>query len=592
MAKRWRILSHDQQRIAHLRSAANIPAVLAQLLLARGIDRPEQVRDFLDSRLSGLRDPDLLPGARAAAERLAAAVADGKRIVVYGDYDADGMTASAILLLGLRLVGAQVEVHVPNRLEDGYGLNSDALQMLAARGANTIVTVDCGVTSCAEADLARSLGLELIVTDHHQPGSRLPDAAAIVHPALPGQDYPFPGLSGAGVALKVAWALCQEISGARRVGERMKNFLLQAVGLAAVGTVADVVPLIDENRILVRYGLWSLREHPTPGLAALMQVGGLNEKPQLASEDIAFNLGPRLNAAGRLGQSQLAVELLTTDCPDRAQQLAKYLHELNGQRSTLERSVYLSANKQAQEDFDPGADPALVLAHHDWHPGVIGIVAGRLAEKFHRPVVMVAFDPLGVKPGIGSARSVAKLALHTALDACGEHLLSYGGHAAAAGLKIEASNLAAFRTDFCEYVAGEVSEDDRLAELLIDAESPLAALTTETVDQIERLAPFGEGNPRPVLCTSEVKLAEPPQRIGEGGRHLAVKLEQHGIQLRGVAFGRGEWADGLGDLDGTFSVAFQPVINHFRGMRSVELHLTDWQVDAPAALSCPGGTTC
>jgi len=362
----------------------------------------------------------------------------------------------------------------------------------------------------------------------------------------------------------------------------MKQFLLQSVGLAALGTVADVVPLVDENRILVHHGLHSLRANPTPGLAELLRITSLDQKPHLASEDIGFSLAPRLNAAGRLGQAELAVELLTTDSHDRARQLAEFLQELNDRRGSLERSVYLAANKQANGDFDPQADPALVLSAHDWHAGVIGIVAGRLAEKFHRPVVMVALDPLGVKPGIGSARTIPSLALHEALAACREHLLSHGGHAAAAGLTIESAKVSAFRDDFCEYVAGEVCEEDLTALLTIDAEAPLAMLTHEAVQQIERLAPFGAGNHRPVFCTTDVRLAAPAKRMGGGGRHLSLTLEQHGVRMRAVAFGKGDWADEMNQLTEPISVAFQPVINHFRGMRRVELQLSDWICGRPA----------
>jgi single-stranded-DNA-specific exonuclease len=310
--KRWRLAPHDPERVAALERTAGVPPIVAQLLLARGVYDADAARLFLDARLTGLRDPDLLPGMDAAADRIYAAAQERRKIVVYGDYDADGITGAAILLTCLRLLGADVSYYVPNRLEEGYGLNADALRSLAGRGARTVISVDCGIASTAEAALARELGLELIVTDHHEFAAELPAAAAIVHPRLPGSSYPFGGLCGAGVALKVAWAVCQRASGAKRVGEALRNFLLSAVGLAAVGTVADVVPLLDENRILVRHGLMSLKHSPPLGLAVLMEVAKLHEKPSLSSEDLAFTLAPRINAAGRFGQAQLAVELLTT----------------------------------------------------------------------------------------------------------------------------------------------------------------------------------------------------------------------------------------------------------------------------------------
>lgn len=582
MAKQWRIHAHDSARIDALARSAGISPVVARLLICRGLHDPAQVRSFLEPKLSSLRDPAELPGVDAAAERITAAIQAQQRIVVYGDYDVDGMSATSLLVGCLKLLGANVGYYVPHRLEEGYGLNHEALRNLASQGARLVITVDCGVASVSEAQTAREIGLELVITDHHEFGEQLPEAAAIVHPRLPGSSYPFAGLSGSGVAFKLAWALCQRASGAKKVGERMKEYLLSAIGLAALGTVADVVPLVDENRVLVQHGLASLKQRPGLGIAALMRLAELDKKPRLDSDDIGFTIAPRLNAAGRLGQAQLGVELLSTTSPERASALAEYLSELNGSRQSLERSIYLAANKQAQEEYDVEQDPALVLAERGWHPGVIGIVAGRLAEKFHRPVVLVALDELGVKPGVGSARSVPGFNLHEALASCTHHLLSHGGHAAAAGLKIDETNLDAFRSDFCECAASGISDEQRVAELWIDAEVGFGELSLPSVLELERLAPFGQANPRPLLCATGVTLAGAPQRIGGGGRHLSLKLSQHGATLRGVAFGGGDWADELAGVEGPLSVAFRPVINDFRGRRSVELHVADWQAAQPA----------
>lgn len=593
MHKRWRIATYDPARVAALERAAGIPAVVAQLLLGRGICDCDGARQFLDAKLSGLRDPEELPGAVPAAELIHAAIRDGRRITVYGDYDADGMTATAILLLCLRLLGAKADYYIPNRLDEGYGLNHDALRSLAAAGADVIVTVDCGIASVAEAETARELGLTLIITDHHRPAhvgeslrdsqmavsEKLPYAAAIVHPGLPGSEYPFSGLCGAAVALKLAWALCQQASNAKRVGEGMRTFLMRAVGLASIGTVADVVPLVDENRILVRHGLNCLRHYPTPGILALEQVTGLDKKPAIECEDVAFTIAPRLNAAGRLGQAPLAIELLITDSAERARKLAEFIHGLNEQRQTLERSVYRAANREAREQCERNGKTGLVLSGRGWHPGVIGIVAGRLAEEYHRPVVLISLDELGCKPGMGSGRSIAGFNLHAALAACDRHLLGHGGHEAAAGLTIDEAAIDAFRADFCAFVERNLSLDDCGAELFVDAETPLIALTQQTVRQIESLAPFGHGNQRPVLCTSDVRLAEPPKRIGSTGRHLALRFEQHGVSLRGVAFGGGDWEQDLIEASGPLSVAFKPVINHFRGRHTVEMHLADWRCE-------------
>lgn len=580
MAKRWRIHPHDPDRIAMLSRGAGVPAVVAQLLLCRGIGDPAEARTFLSPRLASLRDPSLLPGCTQAVECLHRAIRDGRQIVVYGDYDVDGMTGTAILRQCLKMLGGQVDYYIPSRLEEGYGLNHDAIRSLAQK-AQVLVTVDCGITSVEQAATARECGLDLVITDHHAPGPRLPEAAAIVHPALPGTSYPFSGLSGAGVAFKLAWALCQHASGAKKVSEALRSFLVQAVGLAALGTVADVVPLVDENRVLVADGLrTSLKVNPPIGLTALIEVAQLDGKDTLCSEDVAYCVAPRLNAAGRLGQARLAVELLVTDRPERAKELAQYINQLNGTRQTLERSIYLGANKLIKEHFDPVNDAALVLAQHGWHPGVIGVVAGKLAEKHHRPVVLIAWDELGVRPGVGSARSVPGLDLHRALEACSQHLLTHGGHAAAAGLTLVEDKLSAFREDFCEHVSAELTEAQRTAELAIDAEFPFSSVTSEVVGWMERLAPFGAGNDRPLLAAAGVTLPGPPKTMGADGRHLSMMLSQHGVAIRAVAFGCGEWAEELGNLSGPIDVAFRPVINTFRGQRKVELHLVDWRPTA------------
>lgn len=600
MGKRWRIAAHDPARIADLEKSAGVPSVVAQLLVARGIEDPDAVREFLEPKLTGLRDPELLPGVSQAADEITAAIAAGEKIAIYGDYDADGMTSASILLRCLRLLGADVRFYVPHRIEEGYGLNHEALRTLANEGVRTVITVDCGIASLDEADTARELSLRLIITDHHKMADRLPDAAAIVHPQLPMADggfYPFHGLCGAAVAFKLAWALCQRESdgdqpeknagapesGAKRVSPRMRTFLLQATGLAAIGTVADVVPLIDENRILVRHGLAALRHTPTVGFAELEKVAQLTKKPQLEGEDLGFSIAPRLNAAGRLGQAELGVELLTTEDPTRAAELARYVDELNETRKSVERSVTLAARKQAKERFHPESDPALVLADRDWHPGVIGIVAGKLAEQYGKPVVIVALDKLGTKPATASGRSVPGFDLHAAFAAATEHLVSHGGHAAAAGLKVEETKLDAFRIDFCAHAARVLGEDGASVEIAIDGEAALASLTQQTVGQIERLAPFGHGNQRPTLCATGVRLVGPPRKMGAAGRHLSVDLEQHGVKLRAVAFGAGDREEELLRIDGPIEIAFRPVINTFRGYRSVEMHLTDWKESGPDA---------
>jgi single-stranded-DNA-specific exonuclease len=581
--KRWHVRPHDRAVVAALERRAGVPPLVASLLVARGIDDAEHVRSFLSGTLSDLHDPETLPGVSDAADRILAAVRAGRRVVVYGDYDADGMCATAILVGCLDALADDASHatswYVPDRLEEGYGLNASALERLRADGADLVVTVDCGIASVAEAHRARELGLELIVTDHHAFGDKLPAADVLVHPRLPGRSAPFGELCGAGVAFKLAWAIATRASGGGKVTPRLREMLLRSIGLAALGTVADVVPLLGENRLLVRHGLDSLRQRGGAGLTRLVELAGLADRSRLESEDVAFRLAPRLNAAGRMGHAARGVELLTTADPGRAVALADFLHELNAQRETAERSITLAATKQAIERFEPDTDAALVLADRGWQAGVIGIVAGRLAERWHRPVVMIAQDPLGTRPATGSVRSVPGFDVHAALHACREHLVTCGGHAAAAGLRIEDGAIEAFREAFRAEVDRRLPDSLRRAELVLDGETTLAGVTLDAVEQIERLAPFGQSNRRPVLCASSIALAEPPRVIGSGARHLAMRLVQHGTQIRGVAFGGAEWLPHLPPPGRPFHVAFKPKINEYRGRRTAEMEIIDWRPD-------------
>lgn len=580
MSKRWLIHHFDQDLVRRIESSSQVSPVVAHLLACRGLLNQDKIKIFLDNKLTGLHDPEELPGCLEAATRIHAAIKAGKKIAIYGDYDADGMTSTAIMVTCLKRLGANVTYHVPSRLDDGYGLNRQALEALHQRGIEQVITVDCGIGSIDHALYAKEVGLELIISDHHQFSDSLPEAAAIVHPRLPGHNYPFPDLCGAGVAFKIAWAVCKLASGSNKVSDSLRQFLFRALGFAAIGTVADVVPLRGENRILVTHGLSCMKESAPLGLQQLMKLTSLDQKSALASEDIAFSIAPRLNASGRLGQAQLGVELLLTESEERAVALADYIQELNGNRDHLDRSIYRAANEMIKTHFDPDEDAAFVLADRNWHSGVIGIVAGRIAEKYNRPTILISLDPAGTKPGMGSARTACGIDLHAALAACQSHLVSFGGHVAAAGLRIEEDKVGDFRSDFCDYVASNITSESKIAELRIDVEAPLSQLTVSTVYEIEKLAPFGEGNPRPLICTNRVELAEPPKRMGAGERHLAVRFQHNSTKIRAVAFGKGEWADELAQHKGPVDIAYRPVINEFNGMRRVELHLVDWRPHA------------
>jgi single-stranded-DNA-specific exonuclease len=578
MPRRWRFAPYDEAAVRDLCRDVRISPLAAQVLLARGYSDAISAGQFLNSPLTALHDPDELPGVSQAADRIVAAVREGRRVTIYGDYDVDGVTATSILWHCLKLENANVGYYIPCRFEEGYGLNAEALQSLHEEDPRQlVVSVDCGITAVAEAKLARELGLELIITDHHQMDSELPDAACLVHPRLPGSQYPFADLCGAGVAFKLAWAICKRLGDGEKATPRMREFLKGAVGLAAIGTVADVVPLHGENRILVRHGLQELRQRSAAGLRALLQVSGIeSDAPLQADDDIGFKIGPRINAAGRLGQARLAVELLTTDNAERAMTLAKYLDELNKNRRTVETRMVKRAKSLVADNPEWNDHRALVLAHHDWHPGVMGIVANRIAEHFEKPTVMIALAA-GSEIGQGSARSFAGCDLHGMLAACAGHLVSFGGHRAAAGLKIRIDAIDGFRTEFVRCVAEAHRVTDEDLEWNIDAEVRFADVTRNSVLDLDRLGPFGQGNPRPLFAATRVELAGPPQRMGEGGNHLNLRLRHYGATLRAVAFGRGDWADELERHNGPIDVCFAPVINRFRGQERVELMLKDWQ---------------
>jgi len=408
----------------------------------------------------------------------------------------------------------------------------------------------------------------------------------LVHPRLPGVEkpYAFGELCGVGVAFKLAWAICARMGDGKKATPQMREFLLSAVGLAAIGTIADVVPLVDENRVIVHFGLASLLDRSNPGLKELLRISKVLEKGTLQAEDIAFAVGPRINAAGRLGQARLAVELLTTSDKERAVALAAYLDGLNKDRQTVERRILKQARELVEEHPDWGNHRALVLSHPEWHPGVIGIVATRVAEHFQRPTIMIA---IGGVSGFaqGSGRSFAGFNLHAGLTACHDLLESYGGHHAAAGLKIRPEGIDAFRLAFVKYVSENHVALPGSAEMAIDAEVQLSDITIRSVTELEKLGPFGAANPRPVFVASNVELAAPPKKMGEGERHLSIFVRQFGQKMRGVAFGKGEWADEIASHNGPISICFQPTINRFQGRESVEFHLLDWHPeDAVAAV--------
>jgi len=577
--------------------SAKVSPLVAALLVARRIYTPEAAQNFLTATVkTHLREPELLPGCKEVAERLYQAIQNKKKIAVYGDYDVDGITGIVILHQTIKDLGGSVCYYIPSRLDEGYGLNSEAVEKLAKDGVKVVVTVDCGIGSYEEAEAAKQCGIDLLITDHHTPGAELPEAAAIAHPQLvrwkehwvspaalsaddlaEAEKYPFPHLCGAAVALKVAWGMGQlahEGLG-KPVSEKFRKRLKEMLGLAAMGTVADFVPLHDENRALVRGGLHFLQP-PTisTGLQSLFTVAKFEGKNKPITPDfVAFQIAPRLNAAGRLGHAGFAVELLISEDPKRTETLAKEIDRLNDERKSMERKILQEAEQQIQEMFDPVNDPAFVLAG-DWHRGVIGIVAGRLMERHHRPVILLGTDKMGLSPAVGSARGVSGFNLYDALETCKEHLVRFGGHEAAAGLTVESKNIDALRVTFCKAVTRRIPKEERIAELMVDGFFPLAAFTPQSVKQIFQLAPFGSANPSPIFAAEQVTVHH-VRSMGKEGNHFSAEFYQGNGSLRGVAFHRSEWIEAMKPYIKPIDIAFKVKISDFNGR--VELDILDWR---------------
>lgn len=593
-AKSWHLHPHDAAAIVRLGRELNVSPILAQLLCNRKVTDPQAAQRFLTAPLKELHEPERLPGVPQAVDRILKAIGAGRRICVYGDYDVDGVTGTAILLTCLKHLGAQVDFHVPHRLEEGYGLNSQTLTSLAERGFQTIVTVDCGICSMEEVRHAKSLGLEVIITDHHEPKGELPEADVIIHPRLPyslisgggglgganGSTYPFGSLCGSAVAFKLAWALCKKHCNSDKVTPVLRDFLMHGITLAALGTVADVVPLFEENRILVRHGLTRLKQQPCLGLKALLRCAKLEGKSAFDTMDVGYTLAPRINAAGRLGTARLAVELLTTLSPDRATTLADFLERQNQQRQQIERRILTEARGLAELE---GETPALVLANADWHPGLLGIVASRLADQFGRPVLMIAL-PEGQPHGQGSGRSIPGFALHSALEACTQDLISHGGHASAAGFRIVPDLIPTFRNRFFEVVSKQLGAKPRLPRLSLDAEVPLAALTPGFIQGLQKMEPFGAGNPQPLLLAGPVQVVGEPRKVGNGELHLSFRIQQQGRTLKAIAFGMADRLPELMSESGRCCIAFTPRFNEYQGQRWVEIQVKDFQAGNEARL--------
>lgn len=571
MSKRWVLSPPNKGLQAEISSKLKISPLLAQVLINRGITDVTSAKNFLNPQMSLLGDPSSLPDIDKASLRINEAIKNGENIVIYGDYDVDGLTATALMYRCLKLVGAQVSYYIPERLEEGYGLNADALARLKEGGAKVILTVDCGINACREAEIARNYGIDLIITDHHQPGKEIPRAFAVVNPKLKISENGFKDFSGVGIAFKLAWAIGQHFSPQKKVSSAFKEFLINAVGLVSLGTIADVVPLVGENRILTRYGLSALQNTEIPGLRALLDIADISNI-NLDTYHVGYRLGPRLNAPGRIGKAGIVVEMLTTTCKERAVEIANFLEQENKRRQDIQSDILITARKKVLNEINLDETTAIVLADQAWHPGVIGIIASKIVEEFNRPTVMIAISE---HIGHGSARSIPSFHILDALESCKSKLLSVGGHAQAAGLKIHPNNIDEFRYMLNSTTAQRLRKMDLVPVLNIDAEVTFPMLSKSLVTELERLSPYGEGNPAPLFAAAHIKIVGQPRRIGSKGQHLSFYVKQGDVAFRAVAFGMGEFIDRLKQNGKVCSLAFAVKINTWLDAENLELEVKD-----------------
>ena len=541
----------------------------AMILASRGLNTPEKAATYLDCSCE-LLDPFLLTDMALAAGRVGLAMTRGEKIAVFGDYDVDGVTATCLLTDFLRKNGADCIPYIPGRLEEGYGLNPIALHSLAQQGVKLIVTVDCGITAIAEAQLCKELGMDLVITDHHECKDIFPEACAIVDPHRPDGGYPHKTLSGVGVAFKLAAAL----SG------NQEQVLREYADMVCLGTVADVMPLQGENRVFVTQGLELLRSTTRPGLAALMQHSSC-EPSSVNASSVGYMLCPRINAAGRMGKIECAVELFLTEDPQRADELATALCDMNRQRQSIESDIYNQAVQMLPEGQQP---PAIVLAEESWHQGVVGIVASRIAEEFCCPTFLVCLDG---EHGKASSRSYGGFNLFSSLSELSDLLESYGGHELAAGFTIHASQIAAFRQAICEKAKAYYTEDS--PRTVLDADCVIAPelMTLHNINSLSRLEPCGNGCPKPLLVMEHLTVDRISQ-VG-GGRHMRLRLRNGRHFFNAIYFSATPESASIAEGD-LVDVAFIPQVNEFRGERTPQMNVTDIRpsCDAEADCCCTG----
>jgi len=548
----------DQELVRELSSRLNLPEIAASILVSRGIDTFESAERFLKPSLENLFDPFLISGINNATERVIRSLTRNEKIMIYGDYDVDGITSASLMFLVLNRLGANVSYYLPNRLIEGYGISEDGLLEAENRDIDLLISVDCGITAIEEVDFAQSKGLDCIITDHHEPGDAIPKAAAIVNPKIDGENNPGFELSAVGVAYKFAQALY------RKLGQD-ESQLEEHLDLVALGTAADIVPMIGENRILTKFGLDQIARTTKPGLKSLIFISGLMGQ-KIGTGQVVFILAPRINAIGRLGDAEKAIKLLTTRNESQASRIARILNAENKRRKDIDEKTLTEALEQMEEKIDLEKDRAIVLSSRGWHQGVIGIVASRLVEKYHKPTVMIAIDG---DEGKGSARSIPGFHLCDALRQCEPYLIRFGGHKYAAGLLIAPEKIEPFRKCLNEVSSKMLTEEDFIPKLNIDAELDLEYITDELVDILERFAPFGPQNMRPVFVTYGCEIVGTPHIVGK--KHLKFRVRKGEKVIDCIGFNQGDFLNKLNYRPMIVDIVYIIEYNVWNGIKRIQI---------------------
>lgn len=559
LKKKWLLKEFDKSRVLEISRTFGISPLTSIVLYNRGIREDEQIKNFLSKDLGTMYDPFLMRDMDKAVKRINAAKEAGERITIYGDYDVDGITAIAILYKYLSGLGIDVDYYVPDRMQEGYGVNRDALDKIKTRGSSLIITVDTGITAVEECEYATEIGLDVIVTDHHECKERIPDVYAAIDPKRKDCKYPFKSLAGVGVVFKLIQALDKNSS----LFDLMEDY----ADLMCLGTVADISPLVDENRVIVTEGLKRFKRTKNVGLKALIDVS-TNGKA-ITTSTIGYIIAPRINASGRLGCASRSVELFLTDDEENALELANSLCEENSLRQQTEQKMFKEALEYIEEHPEVKEDKIIVIPHENWHHGIVGIVSSKITEKFYKPSILFAIDGDEAK---GSGRSVSGFNLFGALESCSDLLEKFGGHELAAGLTIKSSNIEEFRKKINEYSKDKISESMLVPTVMLDAAIKVPYITIDTVHDINRLQPFGVDNPTPAFAVRNIKIHK--ISVMSEGKHLRMTLLKEGKYLDAVGFGMGEYYHHLEEGD-FIDVAFALDINDYKGFQNVQLILKD-----------------